>query len=43
MKLFLDQGYSVSFIWGPDYWTENLKGAKAVGAVPALISFLGDL
>ncbi len=34
----LDQGYSVGFIWGPDYQTENVKGA-----VPVPISFWGDL
>ncbi len=36
-----EQGYSIRFIWGPDYQTENLKGAKGVGAVP--ISFWEDL
>ncbi len=35
----LEQGYSISFIWGLDYQTEHLKGAKGVGAV--LISFWG--
>ncbi len=37
----LEQGYSIIFIWGPDYQTENLKGAKGVGAIP--ISFWGEL
>ncbi len=36
----LEQGYAISFIWG-SYRTENLKGAKGVGAVP--ISIGGDL
>ncbi len=35
----LEQGYSISFIWGLDYQTEHLKGANGVGAV--LISFWG--
>ncbi len=35
----LEQGYSISFIWGLDYQTEHLKGAKGVGAV--LIFFWG--
>ncbi len=29
----LEQDYSIRFIWGPDYQTEYLKGAKGVGAV----------
>ncbi len=38
----LEQGYSISFIWGPDNQTENGKGRpKGVGAVPVLISFWG--
>ncbi len=24
----LELGYSISFIWGPDYQTENVKGSK---------------
>ncbi len=27
----LEQGYSINFIWGPDYRLEHLKGAKGVG------------
>ncbi len=27
----LRQGYLISFIWGPDYRIEILKGAKGVG------------
>ncbi len=40
----LEKGYSISFIWGPDYQTKNVKGAKGVGAkgVGAIpISFWG--
>ncbi len=29
----LEQGYSINFIWGPDYRLEHLKGAKGVGGL----------
>ncbi len=30
----LGQGYSINFIWGPDYRIEHLKGLKGVGGRP---------
>ncbi len=39
MPYTINQGYSINFIWGPDYQIEHLKGAEGVGGRPDL--FLG--